>query len=286
MSRPRSMAQLNVDDQQLHSINMCLYSHPGEGKTALWGSGNNSVFLMDSDPGMGSQTAKALGSKCYVMPVIDYDDLHTAYTFVKEDLRRELPEVRWVVWDGITMFQDRALIDEIMPDAIAENPRQEEFVPSRREYLINMNKIGRYARLFVDMPYINFGCSAHVEITQDSDGKTLYMPQVQGKNMPSKIAGYMNVVGYMDKAESEGSLVQRILWLRQGKFYAKDRFGALGKHMDKPTLPRIQEAIEKKAGHPMPMGQPPTPPTPVRRLVPTKVPAKAVAKVAARPSNK
>ena len=280
------MAQLNVDDEQLHSINMCIYSHPGEGKTAFWGSGNNRVLLLDSDPGMGSQTAKALGSTCYVMPVLDYDDLHTAYEYVKNDLTRDYPGVVWVVWDSITLFQDRVLIDEIMPDAVAENPRQEEFVPSRREYLINMNKIGRYVRLFVDMPHINFGCSAHVEITQDSDGKTLYMPQVQGKNMPSKIAGYMNVVGFMDKAETaDKKKVQRILFSRVGKFYAKDRFNAIGNFMDKPTLPKVQELIEKKAGHPMPMGKvapPAAPRPPVRRPAVKAVPVKKAA--ASRPA--
>lgn len=277
------MAQLNVDDQQLHSINMCVYSHPGEGKTAFWGSGNNSVFMLDSDPGMGSQTCKALGQSPYVMPVIDYDDLHTAYEYVKEDLTRDLPSVKWVVWDSVTLFQDRVLIDEIMPDAVAENPRQEEFVPSRREYLINMNKIGRYVRYFVDMNHINFGMSAHVEMSQDSDGKTLYMPQIQGKNMPSKITGYMNVVGYMDKATTEDNkMVQRILWQRQGKFFAKDRFSALGRHMDKPTLPRVLEAVQKKTGHPLPMGKvapPAAPRPPLRRPV---VPVKKA--VASRPA--
>lgn len=275
MSRPASMVQLNVDEKQLHSINMCIYSHPGEGKTAFWGSGNETVLILDSDPGLGSQTAEALGFKCHVMPVLDYDDLDVAYQYVKNELVKDKPEVKWVVWDSITLFQDRALIDEIMPDAVAENPRQEEFVPSRREYLINMNKIGRYVRYFVDMPHINFGCSAHVEVTQDSDGKTLYMPQVQGKNMTSKIAGYMNVVGYMDKAKEGDKQVQRILWLREGKFYAKDRFNALGHHMDKPNLPKVQAAIEAKLGHPIPVRESkaaaPRPATPQpRKAVPAK----------------
>jgi hypothetical protein len=278
------MARLNVDDEQLHSINLCVFSHPGEGKSAFWGSGNNRVFIMDSDPGLGTQTCKALGQTPLVMPVVDYDDLHSAYEYVKEDLRRENPECVWVIWDSLTLFQDRVLIDEIMPDAVAENPRQEEFVPSRREYLINMNKIGRYVRLFVDMPYINFGCSAHVEITQDNDGKTLYMPQVQGKNMPSKITGYMNVVGYMDKATVDGKNVQRILWQREGKFFAKDRFGALGHHMDRPTLPKVIDAIEAKHG-PMPQGKvapPAAPRPPVRRPAVKAVPIKKAA--ASRPA--
>lgn len=244
MTRPASLHQIGGDDPALKFIRMCLYAHPGEGKTAFWGTGNDSVLFLDSDPGMGTQTAYSLGSNAYVMPVIDYDDLETAYQFVKHDLRKEMPSVRWVVWDSATLFQDRALIDDVMPDAVAENPRQEEFVPSKREYLINMNRMGRYFRQFVELP-INFGVSAHVMVTADPDGgSTLYMPQVQGKNMPSKLTGYMNVVGYMGKATVDDKKVQRILFRREGKFYAKDRFNALGAHVDKPTLPKIEGLIE------------------------------------------
>lgn len=273
MTRPRSLAQIGSgQDPTLHSINMCVYSHPGEGKTAFWSSGNERVLILDSDPGMGTQTAIPLGFKPYVMPVTDYEELQQAYEFCKHDLKTDLPGVTWVVWDSLTLFQDRTLIDDIMPDAIAENPRQEEFVPSRREYLINMNRIGRYVRLFVDLD-INFGLSCHVE--QDTEGgDTLLMPQVQGKNMPSKIAGYMNVVGYLGKAEVEDAgqkkTVQRLLTRRVGKFYAKDRFNALVPHVDKPTLPKVEALInEKRNGSPAPSA------SPARR--PTKAAAKKAA---------
>lgn len=278
MTRPRSMAQLGTGEPNLHTANVCIYSHPGEGKTAFWGSGNNSVFLLDSDPGMGSQTCEALGQKPYVMPVVDYDDLATAYEYVAHDLPKELPHVKWVVWDSITLFQDRALIDDIMPDAHAANPeKQEEFVPSRREYLINMNRIGRYVRQFVDLNTINFGCSAHVLLEPTPDGSTMYMPQVAGKHMPSKIAGYMNIVGYMSKREVEGKHVQSILFQKEGKYYAKDRFSALGHHMDRPTLPKLMEAIEKKRGGPVPAVAPPTPSAP-----PARRPVRRVAKSASK----
>lgn len=262
------MAQLGTGEPNLHTVNFCIFSHPGEGKTAFWGTGNNKVFILDSDPGMGTQTCEALGQKPYVMPVVDYDDLATAYEYVAHDLMRELPDVTWIVWDSITLFQDRALIDDIMPDAHAANPeKQEEFVPSRREYLINMNRIGRYVRQFVDLNTFNFGCSAHVLLEPTPDGSTMYMPQVAGKNMPSKIAGYMNVVGYMTKREVEGKQIQSVLWQKEAKYYAKDRFSALGHHMDRPTLPKVMELIEAKRGGPVPNRQPVAPPTPVRRPV-------------------
>lgn len=119
-----------------------------------------------------------------------------------------------------------------------------------REYMINMNRISRYVRMFVDLPY-NFGVSCHVMTTTESGGDgTIFMPQVQGKNMPSKIAGYMNVVGYLDKAKVKDDAgkersVQRMLFQRQGRYYAKDRFNCLVPYMDKPTLPKVDEKVSE-----------------------------------------
>lgn len=248
MTRPVSLHQLGRG-QFDKPINMIIYSYPGEGKTPFWGSGGDSVLFLDSDH--GTESAEMLGSHAYSMPVIDYDDLEEAYQFVKNDMRRELPNVRWVVWDSLTLFQERALIDDLMPDAVATSTKdREEFVPDRREYLINQNRIGRYIRNFVELP-VNFGVSAHLLVDVDqSDGSTVYMPDIRGKNMPSKICGYMNVIGFLGKAsvkqDGKDVKVQRLLTRRVGKFFARDRFMALGPYVDRPTLPKIEGMIEAK----------------------------------------
>ena len=111
-----------------------------------------------------------------------------------------------------------------------------------------MNRIGSNVRQFAALPY-NFGVSCHVMTTTESGGDgTLFMPQVQGKNMPSKIAGYMNVVGFLGKAkdDKDSPIVQRMKFRREGRHYAKDRWDALGAAMDKPTLPKVEQAIEAK----------------------------------------
>jgi hypothetical protein len=231
------------------TINFGLYSHPGEGKTVFWGSGGNDVCYMSSDP-EGTISSEALGNRFHKIEVTDYEELQEAYEWFKESAEPKRIGIRWIIWDSVTLFQDRVLIDDIMVDAIADNPRQEEFVPSRREYLINMNKIGRYVRQFVDLPF-NCGFSFHVMTSVESGGDgTIFMPQVQGKNMPSKIAGYMNVLGYLGKAkvnvDGKEATIQRILFQREGRYYAKDRWHALGHHIDKPTLKKVEDAIEKR----------------------------------------
>jgi len=223
---------------------MLLYSHPGEGKTVFWGTGKEKVLYLVSDP-EGTISARAQGHQFHSVQVTDYEELQEVYEWLKEDKPKDF---KWVIWDSLTLFQDRVLIDDIMPDAVAYNPRQEEFVPSQREYLINMNRIGRYVRLLVDLPY-NVGISCHVMTTLESGGDgNIFMPQVQGKNMPSKISGYMNVIGYLGKREVERNgvkaKVQTIQFARTGnRYYAKDRFGCLGTYMDSPTLPKVEAKI-------------------------------------------
>lgn len=246
MSRPASYCRPGEDDPSLATVNMLIYSHPGEGKTVLWGTGGRDVLFMVSDP-EGIISARGQGHMPHSVQVTDYEELQECYEWLKQDRPKDF---KWIVWDSLTLFQDRVLIDDLMPDAIADNPNQDEFVPSQRQYLQNMNRIGRYVRQFVDLPY-NFGISCHVMTTTESGGDgTIFMPQVQGKNMPSKIAGYCNVVGYMGKrtvdASGEKKVVQTIQFQRQGRIYAKDRFGGcLGTFMDRPTLPKIDAAINK-----------------------------------------
>jgi hypothetical protein len=246
VSRPSSYVAPGDLDLINARIKMGIYSHPGEGKTVLWGSGGTDVLFINSDP-EGTISATAQGHRYHSVDAFDWDDMDQVYDWLKGD---KPDDFRWIVWDSLTLFQDEALIDDVMVDAAAENPKQEEFVPSKREYLINMNKLGRMVRQLAKLDY-NLGISFHVMTTTESGGDgTIFMPQVQGKNMPSKIAGYMNVIGYMDKRRiKEGDkerMVQSILFRREGRYYAKDRWNALGQRVDRPTLPKIEGLIEEQ----------------------------------------
>lgn len=245
MSRPKSIITLNdpdAADVSLHTINAAFYGPPGIGKTVLSGTAPKGIIL-DSD--LGTESAAALGSKCDVMPVTDYQELSEAYEYLAHDKH----DYRWIGWDSLTLFQDRTLIDDILVDAHAENPRQSEDVASQREYLISQNRISKYIRLFAGLPY-NFFFTAHVMTAEDNDGNNIYMPFIAGKKgeFASKIAGYMNVVGYLGFATVDGAngkkQVQRMQFRQTGEIMAKDRFNALGAYMDRPTIPKIEAAIQ------------------------------------------
>jgi hypothetical protein len=245
VSAPVSYTGPDGDDLTDATIKMLVYSHPGEGKTVFWSTGGERVLFINSDP-EGTISGSAQGNSFHKVDAFDWDDMENVYDWLKGDQPKGF---KWIVWDSLTLFQDAVLIDDVMPEAVAQNPNQDEFVPSRREYLINMNRLGRMVRQLMKLPY-NVGISAHVMTTTESGGDgTIFMPQVQGKNMPSKVAGYCNVVGYLTKEkESKDSdkVVQRLRTMRQGRIYAKDRWNALGTHVDKPTLPKVEGLIEAK----------------------------------------
>lgn len=241
MTRPVDVFSLDdPEESSMSSINLCVYSHPGKGKTVLAGTGGKRMLIMDSDMGDGTASARAFRSKADAVAVPDYAKLDEIYQHLAHDKHG----YEWCWWDSLTLFQDRTLVDEITADAHAANPNQSAWVPSQREYLIDHNRIKQYVRLFAALP-INFGVSCHVTIQEDpATEEAIYMPFVQGKGMASFLAGYMNVVGFL--ATTKGSKPQRrILFDARNNYFAKDRFHALGVTMDAPTIAKIEDAITK-----------------------------------------
>lgn len=247
MARPTAIVNLQDPGQDLSTVNMAIYGYPTVGKTPFIGTGEGTLIL-DMDGG-GSLSAKSAGSKADVMPVTTYDGLREIF----EHLRDDRHSYRWVWWDSITLFQERTLVDEITLDAHMKNPKQDRYVPSKREYGVDHHMLMENVRRFVELP-MNFGVVAHVGtevVYQDGEEVLMYMPLVQGKGMPGKVTGYMNVVGYMQtrkvKVKSpKGDRVekrQEILFHSQGEHFARDRFFKLPESMAHPTIPKIEEVL-------------------------------------------
>lgn len=248
-SRPKSIYTLGEDEGGLITINPLIYGYSGVGKTPLWATAGKELLLMDSDYGV--ESAESMGLSCDVVPVTTFKELSDVYQF----LRYGTHSYRWVAWDGLTLFMDRVLVDELVPDAHAQNPKQSADVASQREYLILQNRVSDYVRRFRSLP-INFGISALVMTAEDPDGNLLYVPFLPGKKgeFSSKISGYMNIVGYYG-ITPKGT--RRLLTERHGYYMARDKFHAVRTvtskgskgWLDNPTIPQLEKLIDEKRKH-------------------------------------
>lgn len=245
MTRPASIYSLR--DKGLSGANIGVYAWPGQGKTGLFADADKSVLIMDSDI-YGTDTALSLGADCDAAQVSGYRQLEEIYQYLANDDHG----YKVVAWDSLTLFQDRTLVDEILADAHASNPKkQSPDVASMREYLISQNRIGRYFRQFCELPII-FVPTFHVMAIETPDGETMWAPLLQGKDgeFSTKISGYLNVLGHFyKKTDGEGAdeTVTRYMKFRgDHQYVAKDRLNALPPLMKEPTIAKIMRAIEGK----------------------------------------
>lgn len=248
--RPSSIYSLEDDDLPVW-INMLIYGYSGIGKTPFWGTGGKRLLLMDSDHGV--ESAIATNATCDVAPCTGFTELADLYQYVRYSAEAK-SLYDWIVWDGITLFMDRVLVDEVLKDAHAQNPKQSEDIASQREYLIVQNRVSDYVRRFVSLP-MNFGMSALVMTAENPEGEIIYQPFIPGKRgeFSSKISGYMNIVAYYGLTQGG---TRRIITEQTGHYYARDRFNAIrtistkdGKSkgfLTNPTVPKIEQLVESK----------------------------------------
>jgi hypothetical protein len=219
----------NVADGRSVKIAMLIYGEPGIGKTRNFAG-----------------RCGKLGRTLILRPPVDHTDSITDSKNVDEWVIRGWSEMDdaliycrtegaaiydWVWLDSLSLMSDQGL-DDIWEDLIARKPDRANFGLDKGEYGINMQRMSRWVRHMVGCPEWHFGMTAHVglrESTEDAaDPQEKAMPYIQGKNMPPKMCGYMNVVGYYHWTELRGDRKVRVLDLNQtDNFYAKDQFDAI-----------------------------------------------------------
>lgn len=242
MAKPdaiHSMADLKA------GINILLYGDNGVGKTPLIGSSPRCLIL-NADPPESVLSAKIAGSNADVWNFRDWSDAEEAHEYLRHEKNHGY---EWVWLDSIIGMEFGGL-DGIMADLVAAKPHRDRFVPDKHEYLQNFNRLTSWVRDMSSLP-INFGMVSHPFRWQsDPDAEEMVWPWVQGKGMPAKICGFMNVIGYVriGKVKGKDEPQQLLHTSKLPRYYARDRFSALPPTMVNPTIPRIQSTIESKVG--------------------------------------
>jgi hypothetical protein len=160
--------------------------------------------------------------------VRSWSDMDDALIYCRTEGARKYD---WVWLDSVSLWFDQGL-DDIWEETLRRKPERKTFGLDRPEYGVNMERTGQWVRHMVGCPDWHFGMTAHASLRESTENKNdpqpKLMPYIQGKNMPAKLCGYMNVVGYYHLAEvGRGKQLTRVLDLNQtDEFYAKDQFDA------------------------------------------------------------
>lgn len=244
-------------------INMLIHADIGVGKTSFIGTGGKDFKILIIRPPI-DHTDPIIGSGCQEMVVRNWEETFEALDYV----RHEGNDWDWVWIDSISLLQDiglddvyEGILDQKGPVGSVARKAREQFGPDRGEYRVNMWRLAQWVRHCVGEGIVNLGITAHSfwwEPVGPVDELTpaCLWPWIQGKNMPSKICGMMNVVGYMEVATREvrgrKRQVRTLYTNKTERWYAKSQFklpdgtNVFGDGtVLNPTLPGVVEAISK-----------------------------------------
>ena len=250
-------------------VSILIHADIGWGKTSFIGSGGKDMKILIMRPPI-DHADPIIGSGCQEMVVTNWEEIFEGLEYVQH----EGSKWDWFWLDSISLLQDVGLddvyegvLDRKGPVGSLARKDREAFGPDRGEYRVNMWRLGQWVRHTVGAGTVNLGITAHSFWWEPNDqGVTpsCIWPWVQGKMMPQKICGMMNIVGYgsLQEREHRGrKRTVRVLHTNATEsYYAKcqiklpDGGSVFGSgDIVNPTLPGIVEAIQ--AGRPSTNGR-------------------------------
>jgi hypothetical protein len=219
---------------------MLLYGPPGAGKTRLIGVPGSLILHPPTDH---MDSIRVTGADEW--EIHDWAEMLNALEYLRHDGAKDY---KWAWLDSISLWQDTGL-DDIWEGVIQRRPDRAQWSLDKGEYGINMWRLQQWVRTAISIPNLNIGITAHpAEMLNPIDNEIKLQPWIQGKNMSTKIQGYMKIVAYLEvvPADQNTSGRPRRVLRTAGteRFEAKDQFDAFanGRLVD-PTLEKIETAI-------------------------------------------
>lgn len=224
--------------------NILIYGDSNVGKTVLAGTTPGKCFWLFGEPGYKS--AARFGARGYGRRIGDTATALAAIDWLT--YRERYSKFDFIIVDGATTMQDRFRFG-YAAEAFDINPRtrQHRNLPDRPDYFNTQNFIKSWLAQLIDMP-VNLLVTAHAYRTDKTENGDLFVyPGFQGKvsETANAISGLMDVVGYLSVRNEVRKCLFQTTTDRNGvRYYAGDKFNALGRIMKDPTMPRILERIE------------------------------------------
>lgn len=249
-------------DGQAESHNFLIYGDSNVGKTWLSGTCPGRTLWLVCEPGYKS--AARNGAKGYARRIADSATALSAIDWLNGPSNGNggkgprYAQLDWIIVDGGTTMQDRfrlAYAAEAF-DASPESRRARAHrnLPDRPDYFNTQNFLKAWIPQLVDMP-VNVLLTFHAYRTDKTEnGELLTFPGIQGKvtETANAIAGLMDVVGYyelkkLSNRSGQTKMVRRLYFesppSEDIRYICGDKYNALGKYMDFPTVPKMLDLI-------------------------------------------
>lgn len=243
MAKPPSIKAIG---QQHKHTRIGIYGDPNSGKTTFAGSKGSRTLIIRSPI---EHTDSIIGSGADEWVVSNHDDLLEVQEYARHEGYKEYD---WFWLDSVSLTQDVTLQD-IWQTVLADKPHRAKAWIDKNEYHINMGRLAEWFRNMIGCDLFHFGFTAHPfwqefqDTDADQEGVTVerLMPWIQGRNMPQKVCGMMQMVGLLEvKSKKDGGEYRRIRFRGNEYFYGKDAFNCFkdGIFLN-PTLPKLEEAV-------------------------------------------
>lgn len=238
-----------------------IHADIGTGKTSFLGTGGRDFRILIMRPPT-DHADPIRGSGCHEMVVRNWEDTFEGLDYIMHNAED------WDIFamDSISLLQDiglddvyEGILDRAGPHGSAARNNRQQFGPDRGEYRVNMWRVGQWVRHAVAAESFHLFVMAHSFWYTPEGADAAYLaPWIQGKAMPEKICGMMNMVGHMTVREREVRGTTResrvIQWNKSASIYAKNQFKSPPDY-NKPifpdgrtvnlTLPELMEAVGK-----------------------------------------